>query len=170
MCLAVFSYFIILTSSTVHLCQLQKENAYWFSYAKRSPSPHGLYNILHHMIHISHLAGQNWLTRNHSCCSSQCYSLTCNCYFFAVFPQFSLATARWRYLHKLFPRLGLPVVPSYCWTIANHCSVARWHNGLSKPAVPFQDTVGVKSLSPVNMLLSFIDIQYIFTQHSTICA
>ena len=29
-------------------------------------------------------------------------------------------------------------------------------------------TVGVKSLSPVNMILPFIDIQYIFTQHTTI--
>ena len=27
---------------------------------------------------------------------------------------------------------------------------------------------GVKSLSPVNMILPFIDIQYIFTQYSTI--
>ena len=29
---------------------------------------------------------------------------------------------------------------------------------------------GGQSLSPVNMILPFIDIQYIFTQHTTICA
>ena len=31
-------------------------------------------------------------------------------------------------------------------------------------------TVGVKSLSPVYMILPFIDIQCIFTQNATICA
>jgi outer membrane protein W len=34
--------------------------------------------------------------------------------------------------------------------------------------ITYTVSVGVISLSPVNMILPFIDIQYIFTQYSTI--
>ena len=47
-------------------------------------------------------------------------------------------------------RFGLAIVPSYR-RIASHCSVARWHNGQSKPGQPIK----VSQLSPTHSGVRF---------------
>ena len=64
-------------------------------------------------------------------------------------------------------RLGLAIVPSYRRTIVSHCSVARWHNGQSKPGARFDPLKSTQlicwiiKLSSVNSLIHGWNITFV---------